>query len=154
MSTIDERTKRISEYDKLKLFYTVQDHPGHEEENKKNYELIKKCMDDVGINFNLYDDGVLVISVFGFGYELEKTRRAGRKRKYTLYNGDFCKYSDIILMSQTMNDKRIADKIGMKTATYYRHKRDMRDSEYYKNLDQNRLSDRDYLESLPGNYDF
>ena len=53
-----------------------------------------------------------------------------------------------------MTDQQIADKIGMKIATYYRHKKKLRESKYFKELDQNRLDDREYLESLKGNLVF
>lgn len=90
-----------------------------------------------------------------------QNRYAGRRRKVLQKNPElgyestnYYRYSDIVYMLKTKKDKEIAEIIGMKIATYYRHKRKMKESDYYKNLDMNRLQDKKYLESLEKNYFF
>ena len=57
-------------------------------------------------------------------------------------------------MMQTMKDQEIANKIGMPIATYYRHKKTLKDSYYFKSLDLNKLQDKEYLESVSDNLIF
>lgn len=80
--------------------------------------------------------------------KLSKVRHstAGRGRTMTEY-----KYSNIILLMQIMTDKEIAEQVGMPMATYYRHKKAMKDSLYYRSLDKEKLGDVEYLQSVNGN---
>jgi len=55
-------------------------------------------------------------------------------------------YSDVVLMLQSMTDQEIMEHIGIKYATYYRHKKKLLESEYYKFTDKNRLTDELYLQ--------
>ena len=57
-------------------------------------------------------------------------------------------------MKQTMTDAQLCEKIDMKPATYYRHKKELKESDYYKTLDKNKLSDLNYLKSIPGDFMF
>ena len=66
--------------------------------------------------------------------------------EYELYQ-----YSDIVFMMQTKKDADVAAEIRMPIATFYRHKKAMKESAYYKSLDLNRLRDKEYLESVAGN---
>ena len=54
-------------------------------------------------------------------------------------------------MMQSLKDKEIAEKINMPIATYYRHKKRLTSSAYYTALDQNKLDDMQYLQSVSGN---
>ena len=48
-----------------------------------------------------------------------------------------------------MSDLEIMKELNVPKSTYYRHKKAMLESEYYKELDKERLSDEEYLkESL------
>ncbi len=53
-----------------------------------------------------------------------------------------------------MKDQDIIEKIKMKPATFYRHKKEMKETEYYKSLDLNRLGDLEYLKSVKGDVMF
>lgn len=61
------------------------------------------------------------------------SRGAGRKRvEFMTELGDKIKCIDIVTMLKTMPDYEIMEKIGMKKATYYRHKKAMFESDWYK----------------------
>ena len=146
-----------------RLFLKIEDAPGWKDYNEKRREDIIKAMKDAGFIIQTTDEGIVVIAVNTYSFRQVQTRNAGRCKSFgevdyreSGYGGgkDFCRYSDIIWMSQSMTDQQIADKIGMKIATYYRHKKKLRESKYFKELDQNRLDDREYLESLKGNLVF
>ena len=53
-------------------------------------------------------------------------------------------------MQQTMKDTEILETTGMTSATYYRHKKAMKESAYYKRLDKTKLNDAAYLKSIEG----
>lgn len=74
---------------------------------------------------------------------------AGRHKKQT-----GVKFSDVVLMQQSMTSKEIAEKLGLSSSSYTRHNRKMKNSYYYKQLDQSRLNDEEYLQSVDGNSDF
>ena len=125
------------------------------------YQQMKKALCDVGVYFNVDDHGYLNLSIMEETYNRNKKRNAGRKKTYAIntdstidYNLDFYQYSDIVYMMQTMTDKQIYEKIGMKAATYYRHKKILKESKYYTALDKNKLLDKEYLNSLKYNYVF
>lgn len=161
--------KNTEKLDDLTLRYTVKSHPYYEEINRKNFEAVQKALDDVGVYISL-DDNELYITIMEDSYLHKKKRNAGRRKiivsdptaqeELDLYNGKTLtidrtwKYSDVVFMLQTMTDKQICEKIGMAQATYYRHKRELKNTDYYKLLDQNKLTDKDYLESVKGNYPF
>ena len=145
--------EKMDELSRLSLFYTVSDFSGHEIENADNFPVMQQVLRDAGVCIDLYDN-LLVIRINGVQYRINRTRFAGRGKQYAQIDGDLCQYSDVVWMSLTMQDKQIADKIGMKIATYYRHKKKMRESDYYKSLDRNRINDREYLRSVPGDYLF
>ena len=128
--------------------------------NAQNFEKMKEALAAVGIRLNV-EEGELSLSIYPEGYIRTKDRNAGRRKK-SVWNQEECKkgkyelykYSDIVLMMQTMKDQELADKIGMPIATFYRHKRVLRESEYYNSLDLNRLRDKEYLDGVTGNYSF
>lgn len=155
--------------DNLTLRYTVKSHPYYEETNSKNFEAVQKALNDVGVYISL-DNNELYISIMESSYLRNKNRNAGRRKKIIsdpnaqevleLHNGESLtmnrtwRYSDVIFMLQTMTDKEICEKIGMAPATYYRHKKDLKNSYYCKSLDQNKLTDKEYLEGVNGNLAF
>lgn len=148
-------------YGELELRYTVQDRKGYEKSNSENLEKMSQVLKDVGV-YLFIDGDRLSISISPATYHYKKTRLAGRREKHIYVDyrideygrPDWCRYSDVIWLSQTMTDRQVAEKLGMKIATYYRHKKQMKESDYYKSLDRNRLSDREYLESVGRNYYF
>ena len=145
-----------------RLYLRIEDAPGLGECNEKSRETIKKALEEAGFGIQIIKEGIIAIYINTHTFRLVHTRAAGRRKRYSKidyreskYGGsDFCRYSDIVWMSQTMTDQQICDKIGMKIATYYRHKKKLRESDYFRQLDQNRLSDREYLESVKGNLMF
>lgn len=145
--------KQVKKFEGCKLEYKIEELECFRESNKKNYAIMVEALDAVGISLGV-DEGVLRLRI-NSGYVEKSTRKAGAYKKLahkedkTVYN-----YADIVLMMQTMKDQDIADKIGMPIATYRRHKRDMKESSFYKSLDLNRLRDKEYLDSCKGNYGF
>lgn len=153
MSYREADKKRVDKYEGCKLQYKIADIECFRESNEKNYEIMKEALEAVGIYLNVKDDFVYLR--INREYVEKTTRKAGAYKKFahkddsTIYT-----YSDIVHMIQTMKDQDIADKIGMPIATYRRHKKEMKDSIYYKSLDLNRLRDKEYLDSVPGNHSF
>ena len=160
MTRYEAEQKAKEEYGNCRLHYKVVSEEYAAESNAENLEKMKEALDAVGIWLNV-EDGRLSLSIYPEGYIRTKDRNAGRRKKaawnqeakkkgkYELY-----KYSDIVLMMQTMKDQELADKIGMPIATFYRHKKALKDSEYYQSLDLNRLREKEYLESVHGNFGF
>lgn len=160
MTRYEAEQKAKEEYGDCRLHYKVVSEEYAAKSNAENLEKMKEALDAVGIWLNV-EDGRLSLSIYPEGYIRTKDRNAGRRKKvawnqeakkkgkYELY-----KYSDIVLMMQTMKDQELADKIGMPIATFYRHKKALKDSEYYWSLDLNRLREKEYLESVPGNFGF
>lgn len=144
-------------YEKISLRFTVSQKREHEYANLKNYKKMQQLLEKAG--FELSMDGTeMVLSVIPDKYESVVNRGAGRNKKstYTFDDGTFkmYMYSDIILMNQSMTDREVYEKIGMKPATYYRHKKAMVNSAYYKGLDKERLDDEAYIAKQPGNFTF
>ena len=129
-------------------------------ENERNFSKMQEALESVGVQLEFKDDN-LKLSFIPSKFVRSKSRNAGRRAKISfdeneMREGNFVayRYADIIFMMQTMKDQDIAAKIGMPIATYYRHKKNMKESTYYSSLDLNRLTDIDYLRSMPGNYIF
>lgn len=130
-------------------------------QNEENFEKVKEALDAVGIFLNIDKDrNTLSISVSPYQYGRVKNRYAGRKTKGAVKGKDenslfvFYKYSDVVFMLQSMKDAEIAEILRMPIATYYRHKKKMKESNYYKSLDMNKVLDKEYLESIDGNFIF
>lgn len=168
--------EKVKELEGLRLNYELARHPSHDQnksyskankETKETHEKIKEILNDLGIMFFIYEDsnGVEYLHVSFYAEETIKsmTRFAGRRKKMfktgktepvSYYGGGgtyespiYYRYSDIVYMLQTMTNKEIYAKLGMKPATYYRHKKELNESEYVKKLDKNRLQDMEYLTS-------
>lgn len=107
---------------------------------QKSYEDVFKKLEHVGITFSFkkyfsinFDEDV---------YNSVVSRGAGRKRVEAVSEkGHPVTYASVLLMMKNMTDYEIMDKISMKKATYYRHKKAMLESDWYKdhagNLDLN-----------------
>ena len=160
MSRYESERKAMKEYGDCRLHYVIVSPERAVESNAKNFEKMKEALDAVGIWLDIDDDN-LFLSINSGKYIRTKGRNAGRSKKLVRNMekklGDkniFFRYSDIVLRMQTMKDQELADEIGMPIATFYRHKKVLKDSKYYQSLDLNRLRDKEYLESVPGNYSF
>ena len=143
--------KLHEQYNKLYLTYEVTD--SDMKKNAEKLELMKEALAKVGFSLKV-DHNMLSLYMNTNTYATTITRNAGRRRTHSRLNDEILRYSDVILMMQTMTDKEISDKIHMKIATYYRHKKNMKESNYFKSLDKNRLDDLKYLKSINGNYMF
>lgn len=156
-----ERVQKEKEYSNLMLRYEVRDVDWAKKTNKENYETLKTIFNEIGIMFNL-EDNKLTIGIHGYQFLRMQNRYAGRRRKVlkkkpepdSCESTNYYRYSDIVYMLKTKKDKEIAEIIGMKIATYYRHKKKMKESSYYKKLNMDSLQDKKYLESLEENYFF
>ena len=170
---LKEREERKERALKLKspLFTIVK----YEEVYTHSLKLkdIVEFSNDIPCRLSIDKDGNLEIFMNVEEYNKPKkhnVRKAGRKRKSAYIPGEVeqhidhrgetwemnkaYRYADIVYMMQTMKDKDIMSKLNMTQSTYYRRKKDMKNSDYFGNLDKNRLDDKEYLESLPGNSHF
>lgn len=161
MRRLEAEKKAKEKYGDCRLRYKLQSgDDAYWELNQKNYEKMKTALEAVGVWLEV-DKGELRLTIYPEGYIRTKERNAGRKKKsfwkreelaegkYELY-----RYSDVVCMMQTKKDADIASEIGMPIATFYRHKKTLKESPYYRSLDQNRLRDEEYLESVLGNMIF
>lgn len=144
--------------DNYSLHYMITEKELYKKQNHQNYEQIKKLLEEVGVILDV-DDGKLSLSIFQDTYNEIRKRNAGRRRNIIFRdeNHDYdhrYTFADIIYMSQSMTDKEICEKIGIPQATFYRHKKRLKDSSYFKSLDRNRLNDMEYLQSVDGNLSF
>lgn len=154
MKNIDELKKQLENDNALILRYRVQEEIYHKKANAINFETMKMALNEVGIYLDI-KDGELVLSLHKYKYLRRKTRNAGtKKRRVQKTDGKAYRYSDILSMSQTMKDVEILKTIGMTSATYYRHKKAMKNSDYYKKVDKTKLSDIEYLKSIEGDFSF
>lgn len=139
-------------------FNVTEDRPYHNL-NQENYALMKEALKSVGIDFEI-NGGVLDMRIDSWEYVSIVDRYAGRTRmpimrKCEDNSYEPYKYSDIVLMkAQKIRDKAIAEKLEISIASYYRRKKKMLESSYYKSLDPNKTWDKEYLESVSGNRDF
>lgn len=161
MRSFNSQEKTKKEYSDCRLRYKLApEDDTFWDLNRKNYAKMKEALEAVGIWLNIENDE-LSLSILPTSYLRTRDRNAGRRttvvlKKENNTNGSYelYKYADIVLLMQTMKDQEIADKLGMPIATYYRHKKKMKESTYFKSLDLNRLRDKEYLESISGNYCF
>ena len=143
--------KLDKQYGSVYLTYEVTD--SDIEKNAEKLELMKKALDKVGFSLSV-DHNILGIYMKVHDYAAATTRNAGRRQSEVKFKGGTIFYSDIVYMMQTMTDKEISDKIDMKIATYYRHKKALKESTYFRFLDKNKLNDLEYLKSAKYNFPF
>ena len=126
-------------------------------QNELHMETIKKALEDVGIVLNVSEDQVS-LRVNPYVYAQKNNRFAGPRTKLVYgKSGDrhiFYSYSDIVYMMETQSDKEIIEQLNISHATFYRHKKVLLNSTYYKSLDPKRKGDLSYLENIPGNLSF
>lgn len=149
--SMDRRSRneiKKKEYSKLKLSYELAENG---KTDNDTYHKIQAALEDAGFIFSVKNDK-LTIEVLESKYVRNRFRNAGRKPKSVQRKDNFLsyRYSDIVCMMQTMTDKEIYGKIGMPSATYYRHKKELMSSNYYKQLDKNKLTDISYLKTVSG----
>ena len=125
--------------------------------NDKNMGKMVDALRAIGISLIQTGD-YISLSINPDSYNRNKSRNAGKPKTFAVKKdsttAEMYRYSDIVFMSQTMTDKQILHAIGMAEATYYRHKKKMKESKYYKTLDNNKSYEKSYLESIDGNYIF
>lgn len=160
MSRYELERQVKKKYEKCHLHYKISEESHWKKNNQESYEIIKEALDDIGIHFEI-NNGELFMWIHSEKYIRIKERNAGRRKVYAWKKEEYekgnmvvYKYSDIVFMIQTMTDQEVCEKIGMKPATYYRHKKELKKSQYYANLDRNKLNDKEYLESVEGNFGF
>ena len=145
---------QLEKYKDCKLIYKLDTNDkSHSTLNEKNYEKMREALEAVGIWMDI-ENGELFLTIYPEGYMRAKNRNAGRSRKYAAKRDeksyDFYRYSDIVYMLNCKKDQEIADEIGMPIATYYRHKKTMKESLYYKSLDQEQMNNYEYLKHAEG----
>ena len=111
-------------------------------------KTVKEALKKAGFELQI-KDGYLTLFLDVGSNLISSTRMAGRK---PCRSG--VKFSEVIYMQQTLKVKDIIEKLGMSKSSYTRHNRKMKNSYYYKQLDQSRLNDEEYLQSVDGNSDF
>lgn len=160
MTRYEAEQKAKKEYGNCQLHYKVVSEGCASAMNAQNLEKMKAALEAVGVWLNV-DEGELYLSIYPERYIRTKDRNAGRRKKsawkkeeYKKGKYELYKYSDIVLMMQSMKDQDLAEKIGMPIATFYRHKKTLKESEYYNSLDLNRLREKEYLDGVTGNYSF
>lgn len=116
--------------------------------NSTYEKTINEALKKAGFELQI-KDGFLTLFFDPGKNIITSTRMAGRKLKRSRV-----KFSEVILMQQTMTVAEIIEKIGLSRATYTRHNRRMKNTYYYKQLDKTRLNDKEYLESVRGNMEF
>lgn len=155
MRKYEAEKKAIEEFGDCRLHYKIVSEGKVAENNAKNFEKMRKALEAVGVRLSM-ENGELSLEICPEGYIRAKNRNAGRRKKFAWNRERYevYRYSDIVFLSQIMKDKELAEKIGMPIATFYRHKKALRESDYFQSLDLNRLREKEYLESMPGNYSF
>lgn len=151
MSKISSSKANKLKYSNLSVTYEIKK---KQVPDTETLQELQEALSLVGVM--LYtDDNSVTIKLNPDKYSSVKDRAAGRRRKMTLKKAsekyEPYRYSDIILMMNTMSDKDIMETIKMTEPTFYRHKRTMVNSDYYKNLDNAKIGNADYLKSLVGN---
>lgn len=131
------------------LNYRVDDVVYYKDHNEKSFDTIRELLDRVGVNLDK-DGDRLSISINPRKYFVAARTYAGRYRSLAYRKDEFIPYtySDIIYMLNTMSNDEVAAKINMPIATFYRHKKRMVNSDYYKTLDPSRFNDIEYLKSF------
>lgn len=122
----------------------------HLKASKSDIEALKpiqSLLAKTGFTLTLTEN-CLTIKLDPEKYNRQLRLNAGRKIRLSNY-----KYSDLIYMMfvENLSDYEIMDRIGMKKATYYRHKAKMLESPFYKTLNVDLELTKEYLEQLPCN---
>ena len=157
MSFYRARDKARKEYKDCRLCYKLLSNDStFADLNAENIEKMQKVLKSIGVSLIVTGtelDLVLDPDEFAAKQHRNAGRRAKIKWKKDVTEGSY-KYSDIVYMMQFMTDKEISEKIEMPIATYYRHKKEMKESYYFNSLDLNRLKDKEYLDDHESNISF
>lgn len=116
--------------------------------NSTYEKTINDALKKAGFELQIKDGFLTLFLDPGMNF-ITSTRMAGRKLSET-----HVKFSDVVYMQQTMKVKEIVEKLGMSRTSYYRHEKRLKNSFYYRNLDKSRLDDKEYLQSVDGNWSF
>lgn len=116
--------------------------------NETYIKKIKEALAKAGFELQI-KNGYLTLFLDVGDNLVKSSRMAGRHKKQT-----GVKFSDVVLMQQSMTSKEIAEKLGLSSSSYTRHNRKMKQSGYYSQLDKSRLNDKEYLESVRINLEF
>ncbi|MBR4344512.1 MAG: hypothetical protein IKP88_17735 [Lachnospiraceae bacterium] len=136
--------------------YTVQDVPGFEKFNEKNLPVIIEALKAIHINLSITDNEMSLFIPASY-YNEYHNRNAGRRKKimsksgeyevYELYgkkkefySGDKLMYSDILPLMLKQSDAGLIKQLNIPRATYYRHKKALMDSQYYKSIPKEKMT--------------
>ena len=154
-ASFEEECRRLS------LSYQIAEDKFQKMMNQESFQRIKELLSDVGVNLRVdMENSTLRLSINGSKYYRVVKRGAGScshavhaPKDLSPNDGtNFCTYADVVyLLSSGLNNTQLRDKLKMSNGSYWRHKRNMVQSIYYKSLDKERLGDLDYLRGLPGN---
>lgn len=144
------------------LRYLISEEKAYKESNVEAFEAIQKALFDSGISLEISHGNELTLMLHSGLYEERKKRNAGRREKNFLLPSSLAeelghvtlRYADIVFLEQSKTSAEICSMTGISQSTYFRHKRKLLESAFYKNLDRNRLSDHDYLSSREDNFFF
>lgn len=163
-SMSEKSMKKIKEYAKEKrvlyLQYSISEKTMPEsirKQNKEDLKLMQEALSELGVSLSV-KNGEISLMMHTSNFVKRKTRGAGRKRAYAIkvqekgiYTSDEYKFSDVVSLIEEKGDKETRAILKMSESTYFRHKKKMKSSEYYAALDQEKVTDQKYLESVPGN---
>ena len=139
------------------LRYQITEDEFLKDYNATSLNEMVEALDEVGFYLSI-EEGKLTIIKDDDKYRSKQTRNAGRRRNIAIKSNkthfEAYRYAEIVCMMQIMTDREIAERINMPIATFYRHKKIMKSSSYYKTLDKNKMDDLEYLKSVDGNLMF
>ncbi len=143
------------DFEDIRLRYNISREELNDAVRQKNFENLKKLFEEVGVYMDI-KGGNLLLSVFPAEYLKKRCRGAGRRRSVAWKKQSFeaYRFSDVVHMMSDKKDRQIISILDMPQATYYRHKKNLYLSEYYRKLDRERLDDIDYLRSVEGDLIF
>lgn len=152
MGLIEQKVEK--EFQNTNLHFTITENNNDPEAIKK----LTKALAKVGVYLDLYPED-LYISIIPRAYANATRRYAGPRKKFIRVTDESGKqklitYADVIPLMQTLPEEAVYEMLRMAPATYYRHKKAMRETDYFKSLDPSRLDDAEYLHSQPGNFAF
>lgn len=112
------------------------------ENTRREHEDVFKKLERVGVTFSFSFKRYFSINFDEDVYNTVVLRGAGRKKVAAVSEkGNPVTCAEVLLMMKNMTDYEIMEKINMRKATYYRHKKAMLESDWYRdharNLDLN-----------------
>lgn len=143
------------DFDDIRLRYNISKDELDDAVRQKNFENLKKLFEEVGVYMDI-KGGNLLLSVYPAEYLRKRCRGAGRRKTVAWKRSgiEAYRFSDVVHMMSDKKDRQIISILEMPQATYYRHKKNLYLSDYYRKLDHERLTDIDYLKSVEGDMIF